>query len=129
MTEDQMELLLKARQSISAAKILLDNNYPDYAAARAYYAMFYIAETFLEGEGLSFSKHSAVIGAFGREFAKPGRVPAEYHRWLIKAQELRNTGDYGGLNTVTIDQAKEQIVYAERFLALAENSIGTLPPP
>ncbi len=25
MTEDQMELLLKARQSISAAKILLDN--------------------------------------------------------------------------------------------------------
>jgi Uma2 family endonuclease len=30
MTEDQIELLLKARQSVSAAQVLLDNNYPDY---------------------------------------------------------------------------------------------------
>jgi len=59
-------LLLKARQSISAAQVLLHNGYSDYAAARAYYAMFYVAEAFLEGEGLSFSKHSAVISAFGR---------------------------------------------------------------
>ena len=36
MTEDQIELLLKAHQSVSAAQILLDNNYLDYAAARAY---------------------------------------------------------------------------------------------
>jgi 3'-phosphoadenosine 5'-phosphosulfate sulfotransferase len=31
MTEDQIELLLKARQSAAAAQVLLDNNYPDYA--------------------------------------------------------------------------------------------------
>jgi uncharacterized protein (UPF0332 family) len=36
MTESQNELLLKARQSISAAQVLLDNGYSDYAAARAY---------------------------------------------------------------------------------------------
>lgn len=71
MTEDQRELLLKAQQSLEAAKLLLNNNYPDYATSHAYYTMFYIAEAFLEGEGLSFSKHSAVIAAFGREFAKP----------------------------------------------------------
>jgi uncharacterized protein (UPF0332 family) len=124
MTESQNELLLKARQSISAAQVLLDNGYSDYAAARAYYAMFYIAEAFLEGEGLSFSKHSAVISAFGREFVKVGKVPTEYHRWLIKAQEIRTIGDYGGLNTITIEQAEEQIVNAEQFLVLAENTIG-----
>ena len=66
MTPDQLNLLLKARQSLSAARLMLDSEYPDYAASRAYYAMFYIAEAFLEGEGLSFSKHSAVISAFGR---------------------------------------------------------------
>jgi uncharacterized protein (UPF0332 family) len=70
-----------------------------------------------------------VIGAFGREFARTGRVPVEYHQFLIKAQALRNTGDYGGLNTVTAEQANEQIVCAQQFLELAENSIGTLPPP
>jgi Uma2 family endonuclease len=30
MTEDQIELLLKARQRAAAAQVLLDNNYPDY---------------------------------------------------------------------------------------------------
>ena len=129
MTEEQLELLLKARQSLSAARLLRDNSFPDYAASRTYYAMFYIAEAFLEGEGMSFSSHGAVIGAFGREFARTGRVPSEFYRFLIDAQDLRNTGDYGGLNTVTIEQAKEQIVHGEQFLALAENLIGTLPPP
>ncbi|HLO52576.1 MAG TPA: HEPN domain-containing protein [Kamptonema sp.] len=129
MKIEQLNLLLKARQSISAAKLLLNNGFPDYAASRAYYAMFYIAETFLDGEGMSFSSHAAVIGAFGREFARTGRVPTEFHRFLIDAQDLRNTGDYGMLDAVTADQAAEQITRAEQFLALAENLLGTLPPP
>ena len=57
MTDEQRELLLKAQQSLEAAKLLLAKNYPDYA-------MFYIAEAFLEGKGLSFSKRSAVIAAW-----------------------------------------------------------------
>jgi hypothetical protein len=36
--------------------------------------MFYLAEAFLDGEGLAFSSHSAVIGEFGRIFAKSGRM-------------------------------------------------------
>jgi uncharacterized protein (UPF0332 family) len=126
MTDEQRELLLKAQQSLEAAKLLLANNYPDYATSRAYYSMFYIAEVFLEGEGLSFSKHSAVIAAFGREFAKPQRVPTEFHRFLIEAQELRTTSDYGQLNAVTADQATEQIEHAEQFLALAIQEIGAV---
>jgi len=126
MTDEQRELLLKAQQSLAAAKLLLNNNYPDYATSRAYYSMFYIAEAFLEGEGLSFSKHSAVIAAFGREFAKPQRVPPDFHRFLIEAQELRTTGDYGQLNAVTADQATEQIDHAEQFLALAIQAIGAI---
>jgi uncharacterized protein (UPF0332 family) len=126
MTDEQRELLLKAQQSLEAAKLLITHHYPDYAASRAYYTMFYIAEAFLEGEGLSFSKHSAVIAAFGREFAKPQRVSSDFHRFLIEAQELRTTGDYGQLNAVTTDQAIEQIDHAEQFLALAIQAIGAI---
>jgi uncharacterized protein (UPF0332 family) len=126
MTDEQRELLLKAKQSLEAAKLLLANNYPDYATSRAYYTMFYIAEAFLEGEGLSFSKHSAVIAAFGREFARPQRVQPDFHRFLIEAQELRTTGDYGQLNAVRTDQATEQIDRAESFLALAIQEIGAI---
>lgn len=126
MTDEQRTLLLKAKQSLEAAKLLLANNYPDYATSRAYYTMFYIAAAFLVGEGLSFSKHSAVIAAFGREFAKPQRVPADFHRFLIEAQELRTIGDYGQLDAVTIDQATEQIDRAEQFLLMAIRAIGEI---
>jgi uncharacterized protein len=127
MTDEQLELLLEARDSIAAAKLLLGGKYPGYAASRAYFAMFYIAEAFLEGEGLSFSKHSAVISAFGRDFARAGRVPTSFHRWLMEAQELRHSGDYGSRSTVNYDQAKEQIDRAEQFLSLAERLIGPMP--
>ncbi|MEB3337995.1 MAG: HEPN domain-containing protein [Leptolyngbyaceae bacterium] len=126
MTDEQRELLLKAQQSLAAAKLLLSNSYPDYATSRAYYTMFYIAEAFLEVDGLSFSKHSAVISAFGREFAKPQRVPSNFHRFLIEAQALRTTGDYGQLNAVTLDQAAEQIDRAEEFLVFAIQELGTI---
>jgi len=123
MTDEQQERLQKAQKSLAAAKLLLANGYPEYAISRAYYTMFYIAEAFLEGENLSFSKHSAVIAAFGREFAKPQRISSEFHRFLIEAQALRTTSDYGQLNAVTMDQATEQIDRAEQFLAMAIQEI------
>jgi len=128
MTEDQQELLEEALDSITAAKLLLENMYPGYAAARAYYAMFYLAQAFLEGESLAFSKHSAVIAAFGQHFARTGRVPSHYHRYLIEAQALRQSGDYGQRNTVSLEQANTQIERAESFLELAQQMIGFLLP-
>ena len=127
MTDDQLELIMEAHDSIAAAKLLLEGEFPGYAASRSYFAMFYIAEALLEGEGLSFSKHSAVISAFGREFARSGRVPAEFHRYLMEAQELRHSGDYGTRSAVNYEQAQEQIVRAEQFLHLAERLLGAIP--
>lgn len=64
-----------------------------------------------------FKKHSAVISAFGREFAKPGRVPAEMHRWLIAAQQSRLEADYEVSASLEKDEAAAHIERAERFLA------------
>lgn len=128
MTEDQRELIAESRDSIEAARLLLQNQYPGYAAARAYFAMFYVAQAFLEGDGLSFNKHSAVIAAFGQHFAKPGRVSPEFHRYLIEAQALRQSGDYGQRNVVSLAQAEEQIRRAEQFLELAQQMLDPLAP-
>ncbi|MGH8057538.1 MAG: HEPN domain-containing protein [Candidatus Entotheonellia bacterium] len=128
MTADQGELLEKARISLTAAKLLLEGSLPDFAASRAYYVMFYVAQAFLEGEGMAFSRHSAVIAAFGREFARLGRVRIEFHQYLLKAQETRQSGDYGPPHAVTLEEAAEQIANAERFFELAERLIAPLPP-
>jgi len=57
--------------------------------------MFYVAEAFLLGKGLAFSKHSVVPTAFGEHFAKTGIVPQEFHRYLLRGMEVRHAGDYG----------------------------------
>jgi uncharacterized protein (UPF0332 family) len=129
LTEDQRELLEKAYISLTAARLLLQGSLPDFAVSRAYYAMFYVAQALLEGEGMAFSKHSVVIAAFGRHFARTGKAPIEFHQYLLKAQELRQSGDYGPPRAVTLEDARDQIARAENFLEVAERFMGPLPPP
>lgn len=59
------DLLDKAERSLAAAEHLLLEGFPEFAAGRSYYAMFYATEALLLSRDLSFSKHSAVITAFG----------------------------------------------------------------
>jgi uncharacterized protein (UPF0332 family) len=125
VTEDQAELIRKAEDSLSAARLLLKEGYADYSASRAYYAMFYVAEALLEGESLSFSKHSAVIAGLGQHFARTGRIPEALHRYIIEAQELRNAGDYGGLHSVSVEKAQEAIDHGQEFLEAAEKLFTT----
>lgn len=70
MTTEQEALVAKARESVRAARLLAAEGMHGFAVSRAYYAMFYLAEALLLGEGLAYSKHSAVIAAFGRHFVK-----------------------------------------------------------
>jgi uncharacterized protein len=129
MMSEQADLLVQARDSLAAAKILDAQGYHGFAASRAYYAMFYIAEAFLLGRELAYSRHSGVHAAFGEHFVKTGVVPAEFHRYLIRGMEVRHAGDYGrGSTTVTPDEASEQIAHAEEFLRLGERLIGPLSP-
>jgi uncharacterized protein (UPF0332 family)/predicted nucleotidyltransferase len=127
MTPHQLMLLRKAVDSLNAAKLLADQGYYDFAASRAYYTMFYGASALLLGEGFTFSKHSTVIALFGQHFAKTGRVPVEFHQYLIEAMKVRPAGDYG---TIAIDKAEaaKQITRTEQFLQLAERLIGPISP-
>ena len=127
MKPEQIALLRKAGESLRAAELLATNELLDFAASRAYYTMFYVAEAFLLNEGLTFSSHAAVISAFGRDFARTGLVPVEFHRYLIDAQDLRNQGDYDIDSAITEDEANELIGKAKQFLELAERLLGDLP--
>ncbi len=86
MTPDQAALLGKAESSLEAARFLGERGFYDFAASRAYYSMFYSAQAFLFQDSSAFSKHSAVIAAFGQRFVKTGLVPEHFHRFLIACQ-------------------------------------------
>ncbi|GAB4232885.1 MAG: hypothetical protein Kow00121_60990 [Elainellaceae cyanobacterium] len=119
MTEQQQALLRKAQDSLRAAQVLANEALYDFAISRAYYTMFYVAEAFLLGKGLSFSSHAAVISAFGQHFACTGDVSVEFHRYLINAQNMRVRGDYDVDANLTQADAVEEITWAEQFLELA----------
>ena len=74
MSTDQVDLIDEARRSLEAAELLLNTGHPDFAASRAFYSMFYLADAFLKRDGLK-PKRSNVIAAFERTFVATGRVP------------------------------------------------------
>ena len=71
MNPDILALIDKAKDSFGAAQTLIRDGYFDFAASRAYYAMFYIAEAFLMQLGESYNKHSAVIPLSAGNMQKP----------------------------------------------------------
>jgi len=120
MKDDIEYLLEKAKESLDAAALLNHEGYPSFAASRAYYSMFYVAEALLLNIGLSFSSHSAVISAFGREFIRAGKIDAKFHRYLIDGQDLRNLGDYGVGKKISLEQAQEILSWSREFISVAE---------
>ncbi|WP_017295189.1 HEPN domain-containing protein [Geminocystis herdmanii] len=118
------KLLIKAEQSLNASEYLLRGEYIDFAVARAYYAMFYLAEAFLTTKNMAFSKHSAVISAFGKEFAKTQIIPPKYHKYLKEAQDLRLVGDYDEIDMISKEEAQIQINRAREFLEFSQQELN-----
>jgi uncharacterized protein (UPF0332 family) len=115
-TPEVDELMQKTRESLAAADLLLDQGYADFSVSRAYYAMFYAAEAALLVLGLSFSKHTAVIAAFGQHLAKPRRVPQHLHRYLLEALDIRQVGDYDAPGMVGPERATRVLDHAREFI-------------
>ena len=120
MIPEISELLERARLSQKAAANLLRDGFPGFAASRAYYSMFYVAQALLLSKDMSFSSHSAVIAAYGKEFAKTNLLNPEFHRLLLEAQDKRNIGDYGMIGGIDDTEAQEILGWSKKFMKAAE---------
>lgn len=125
MTSEQQKFIEKAKESLLASEVLAENKFYNFAGARAYHTMFYIAKAFLWRQGLTFSSHSAVISSFGREIVKKGIVPVEFHRYLIDAQAKRTQGDYSIDDSVKLsaEDVKILIEQSKKFIEMAEKNL------
>lgn len=128
MKESSEKLFEKAERAIQATRTLLDAGDTEFAAGRAYYAMFYVAKALVEEKGFNPKKHGSVHGAFGELFAKPGLIDPKFHRWLLDAFDTRIRTDYGldvGLDREAVDdlllKATEFLEAARRYLGVGED--------
>ncbi|MGB2927125.1 MAG: HEPN domain-containing protein [Limnothrix sp.] len=122
MRPETPKFIAKAKESLKASQVLADQKLYNFAGSRAYYTMFYMAEAFLWENDLSFSSHSAVIAAFGRDIVKAGIVPTEFHRYLINAQRKRTQADYGIEDDIQLSAEDTQILIEQsrQFIEIAE---------
>jgi len=124
MKPETEKLLQKASRSVRAAEKLLADGDVDFAASRAYYALFYVAEALLNERELQFKKHGGVHGAFAEHFIKTKQLDSKFHRWLVDAFDERIQGDYevesqvdSAIVKTTIQQAREFLQVAREYLA------------
>ena len=110
-------MLKLADESHDVAKVLMNLQHARFSAAQSYYTIFYLAEALLLSKGLTFSSHSAVVAAYGKEFARTSLLDPKFHRYIIDAQQLRQTGHYGDEGEeVTDEQALKAFKWAGEFM-------------
>ena len=122
--EESQRWMVKARSSLTAAQKLLEELLFAESISRSYYAMFYAAKALLLLDGIDVSKHSAVIAAFGREYAKTGKIDPRYHRMLLDGFEWRQKSDYDIYWLATREEAEKCLQNAEVFLVEIEEKLA-----
>ena len=85
----------RAKESLSAAEVLMNAGNFYSAVNRIYYALFYTIEALLLIRDLSSSKHGGVRSFFNRHFVKTGKVSIEIGELYNEMFEFRQKSDYG----------------------------------
>jgi len=127
MKSETRTLLDKAARAVRAAETMLREGDADFAAGRAYYAMFYAAEALLCEKGLRFRKHGGVHAAFAEQITNAGVLDKKFHRWLLDAFDQRIQGDYGTATVPAAEDVNEAIGRAREFLAAAGGQLEKAP--
>ncbi|MCL5961323.1 MAG: HEPN domain-containing protein [Chloroflexi bacterium] len=117
--------LTRARETLAAAEILAQQSFYLEAVSRVYYAMFYAARALLLSRGIVLHKHSSVIAALGKEFARQGLIEPRFHRAFVDAFKERNQADYLISKEPSRERMQERLKVAEEFLSQVERLIAS----
>jgi uncharacterized protein (UPF0332 family) len=126
---DIQALLEKAAKSFETAEVILKSGAPEFAASRAYYGCFYIAEALLLSRGQKLSRHGQVISQYGLIFARTNEIDRRFHQLLRRAFEIRQYADYQIEVTVEEEEAMDLIRGGREFLKAASDYLANLPEP
>lgn len=122
------QLLNKATRAIRSAEQVLAADDVDFAASRAYYAMFYVATAFLNERGLQFKKHGGVHAALAEQFVKTGQLDPKFHSWLVDAFDERIQGDYDVVSEMDAAAVTAMLQRAREFLDVARQYLARSSP-
>jgi hypothetical protein len=107
----------QAEQCLKSANTLINANDYKGAANRSYYAVFHAMRSVLALRNVDFSKHSAVIGYFRKEYIKKGIFNAELSDIIENLFTVRNKCDYDDFYVIGKEDVTVQLKSAEHFIS------------
>ena len=113
MKKEIESVINKSSRAIKSSQREYGSGDYDYACSRAYYAVFYLLEGVLLLDKKAFSKHSAVISVFNRDYIKTGVFPMEFSKHIKYLLKRREIGDYSFSIRVGQEDAKNCISKAK----------------
>lgn len=110
-----------AEERLTASKKLLDENLFVDSINRSYYAIFYSARALVAKDGEDFSKHSAVMSYFRKNYVKTGMFDVKFSDYIGDAFNMRNDGDYSYFFVGDKEDAETQYNHAVEFYETVKN--------
>ena len=116
-----------AHERLAAAKDNIDDGHYKDSINRSYYAMFTAIRALLAERSVDFSKHSAVISYFQREYIKTSIFPQEYSKYLQSAFQIRNDCDYADFFVASKTDAEDQYTHAQEIIEAVRKYLQSEP--
>jgi len=119
-------MLRKGHEKLETARLNFNNERYDDTVSRAYYEVYHTISAVLMSMGLHFSSHKETIGAFNKEFIKPGTFPGYFFRIIQKLFLERHTSDYDFVGHIDPEIAREDLDMVMEMLDACELYLAKL---
>ncbi|MFW6246038.1 MAG: HEPN domain-containing protein [Tangfeifania sp.] len=121
LSDDEREAIVsfrvqKGKDTLKEAKGIATLDYWNAVANRLYYACYYVTSALLIKNKYASQTHRGVIHLLGLHFIKEGLVTKNAGKFYSKLYELRQTGDYDDLFSLTEEDVKPMIALAESYI-------------
>lgn len=114
-----VSLVRKSERAIQIARLSLENEDPDSAVNRAYYAMFNISRAAVLKAGVAEGElprtHRGISEAFRQHAVLTGKIDAELASTLSRAENLRLMADYTATE-IDANAAAKLVEQAEKYV-------------
>lgn len=114
----------RAKEDLSMAKLLYDNNGLIASNNRAYYSIFHSMRAELALEGVDFKRHKDVQAYFNQHYVKTEIFPRKIGHKIVQASRLREDSDYDDNFIKDYSETKNQIETAEELIKLVEDYLN-----
>jgi uncharacterized protein (UPF0332 family) len=116
--------LQKAKESLKAAEILIENELWSSVINRLYYSCFYAVNALLVSNEIEAKTHSGLKNQFSLNFIKTGKIEKRFGELLSDLFDWRQQGDYGDIFEFEkevvighIEPVRDFIIVVERIIA------------